>query len=264
MRCRDRAVTFLCLFALAILIDAIVCRSSIENIFGEFTAEFKTVPKVLETVLSLVAHPKYIIIRDIPIDEQKHCSAFNIRKIFFGNSLEDMSFSLGGKDYWLRSKRHWKIEVERNPIFGDEKINSRGLILRYGLTGVSEGYVNNNWCIGGPDYASFDPGRVKDIGLFRIDKGSLAYDQSASGHAVESNRRYGGDNREQRDYEIKLCDGIIISPKALLGILCISLLPYGIHRSLQRRGSFWWLVFAFLLAHLGAYLLGFYSLASKL
>jgi hypothetical protein len=32
-------------------------------------------------------------------------------------------------------------------------------------------------------------------------------------------------------------------------------MPYGIHRSLQRRESFWWLVFAFFSAHFGAYLL---------
>lgn len=78
-------------------------------------------------------------------------------------------------------------------------------------------------------------------------------DQGRSQETVQKDKDY--------IYEADLFDW---SPKVLLGFLFVWSIGYRIHRSLQPRGSFWWLVLACFFAHVGACLVGLYSLGAKL
>ncbi|HXM95757.1 MAG TPA: hypothetical protein VOA64_16145 [Candidatus Dormibacteraeota bacterium] len=77
---------------------------------------------------------------------------------------------------------------------------------------------------------------------------------------TQSKSEYAVDRDENDIYKSHLLYRKVISPKFLLGLLCICLVPMCVHRSLRSRGSFGWVVLAFLSAHVGAYLLGFYAL----
>jgi hypothetical protein len=94
--------------------------------------------------------------------------------------------------------------------------------------------------------------------------GPLSYLQRIPCDEVQPNGSNGREQREHSDYQIKLFNTVVISPKMLLGLLCFCLVPVFLHWSLRPRGRFIWFVLAFAVGHLGAYLVGFYSLSGPM
>ena len=77
------------------------------------------------------------------------------------------------------------------------------------------------------------------------------------GNPAQCSRENAVDRNENHIYKGHLLDGSPITPKFMV---CVCLVPWCAHKSLRPGGNFVWLVLAFLSAHVGAYLLGFYTL----
>jgi len=253
---RDRAAYIS--FIAAILIITVVQGYSEKNKFIEFTARRRAVPEILKAVFRFMPHSKYIVVRDLTINKQERFTAFGIRQIVSRNGFRYFSFRLWGNRCWPRLRPHRVSEAIRYPIFVEKRIYAGNRVPSYRLPRVSESHSDQDWSIWRSRYASAHLG-TENVGLFRIDKSSLTHHQSVLGDSILTDS-YNGINDGEHSYDKgEFFRRFPIEPKTLLGLVCLGLVPVFVAKAVVRGGSPIFLVLAFVVAHLAAFLLGLYT-----
>lgn len=256
---RRRAIASIAPCPWAVVVSTIVLFCLVENVLFNFaTITLQDESAIDAGKLGLMPMSENVLIGNIPVDPQTLLEGFHAIE-----HVRRQGYRSLGLSFWSNKEPHISRLRRIAEIFGKfagtrTEVHVWNDVPRRCLPRVVPSDDYQGWLVCGrlSRFASVSD----DEYFFGVDEGSLTNLQSLPGNEVQTYRRDRGKDREYRDYEVELFNGFIISPKTLLGLFCVCLVPLFLHWSLRPEGRFIWFVLALVFAHLGAYLMRLYSL----
>jgi len=212
---------------------------------------------VLRAKLSLMPFIEHVLVLDHAIYEQIASAQLSIYEKRIRKFETRLPYPFWGKQQlWLRSWARRKGEVV------GESSDCRAVIgVTDGLSGWSVSrvrQVDNQECRFAGIY-SWNSTVANEEWIFGVDERSSTILPSVPCDDVQSDRHDNIYYGEYSNYQARLFSRLVISPEAFCGVCLWGTVPSCTILAIWRGGRFVWLIFAFVLAHRGAYLLGLFT-----